>query len=370
MHILQIIPNLNLGGAERFVVDLSNELNNLNNRITIITFYKIDKENILLKSINSNIEVKFLSKNKGFDFRFFFKLKNEIIKIKPEIIHSHLRALNYLFFSFNLNIPIVHTIHNSAEKETLNFYESIFRKYIFKYFKIHPITISNQSNKSFIKHYNSHLIKSTVIFNGRKQPIHSDKLNNVKREITDIKSKFGQNVKILINIGRIEEQKNHIMLCNAINNVNELGYNVVALILGGYRNKNSDKILSNLSKINNDKFIIKGEVDNPADYLFLTDYFILSSNYEGMPISLIESFSCNSIPISTPVGGVPEMIGTDGFLSDSINEIDMVKCIIDAITVSEKDKLQILNKNKIKFESIFSIYSCAKNYNNYYKKIL
>lgn len=370
MHILQIIPNLNLGGAERFVVDLSNELYNLNNKITIITFYEIDKENILLKSINSNIKVKFLSKKKGFDFRFFFKLKNEIIKINPDIIHSHLRALNYLFFSFNLNIPIVHTIHNSAEKETLNFYESIFRKYVFKYFKIHPITISEQSNNSFIKHYNSHLIKSTIIFNGRKQPTHSNNLSNVKREISAIKSKFGQNVKILINIARIEDQKNHIMLCNAINRVNDLGYNVVTLVLGGYRNKNSDKILSNLRKINNDKFIINGEVDHPTDYLFLTDYFILSSNYEGMPISLIESFSCNSIPISTPVGGIPEMIGTNGFLSKSTSEIDMAKCIIDAITIDEKEKLQILNKNKIKFESIFSIYSCAKNYNNYYKKIL
>ena len=177
-------------------------------------------------------------------------------------------------------------------------------------------------------------------------------------------------LKFLINIARIEDQKNHIMLCNAINRVNDLGYNVVTLVLGGYRNKNSDKILSNLRKINNDKFIINGEVDHPTDYLFLTDYFILSSNYEGMPISLIESFSCNSIPISTPVGGVPEMIGTNGFLSKSTSEIDMAKCIIDAITIDEKEKLQILNKNKIKFESIFSIYSCAKNYNNYYKKIL
>ena len=370
MHILQIIPNLNLGGAERFVVDLSNELNNLNNKITIITFYNIDKENILLKSINSNIKVKFLSKKRGFDFRFFFKLKNEIIKIKPNIIHSHLRALNYLFFSFNLNIPIVHTIHNTAEKETLNFYESIFRKYIFKYFKIHPITISNESNNSFIKHYNSHLIKSTIIYNGRKQPARSDNLNNVKREISDIKFKFGQNVKILINIGRIEEQKNHIMLCNAINRVNDLGYNVVVLILGGYRNKTSDKILSDIREINNDKFIIKGEVNNPTDYLFLTDYFILSSNYEGMPISLIESFSCDSIPISTPVGGVPEMIGKDGFLSKSLNEIDMAECIISTISINKEERLQILNNNKIKFKNIFSISSCAQNYNKYYKEIL
>ena len=71
MHILQIIPNLNLGGAERFVVDLSNELYNLDNKITIITFYEIDKENILLKSINSNIKVKFLSKKKVLISDFF-----------------------------------------------------------------------------------------------------------------------------------------------------------------------------------------------------------------------------------------------------------------------------------------------------------
>ena len=55
LHILHIIPNLNMGGAEKFVCDLSNQLANQKNRISLIIFYDLDKDNFLLNSLNSKL---------------------------------------------------------------------------------------------------------------------------------------------------------------------------------------------------------------------------------------------------------------------------------------------------------------------------
>ena len=107
----------------------------------------------------------------------------------------------------------------------------------------------------------------------------------------------------------------------------------------------------------NDRLLFLGEINYPTDYLFLSDYFILSSKYEGMPISLIESFACKCIPISTPVGGIPEMIDDDGFVSKSLSLDDFENSILKALNISEKEKQIILKNNFKKFEHFYSISS-------------
>ena len=119
----------------------------------------------------------------------------------------------------------------------------------------------------------------------------------------------------------------------------------------------------------NDRLLFLGEVNNPTDYLFLSDYFILSSVYEGMPISLIEAFACSCIPISTPVGGIPEMINNDGFLSKSLLVEDFVDSIQMAIEATDDTKQKILENNLKKYHDLFSISSTAKNYLDYYNKV-
>ena len=366
VHILQVIPNLNLGGAEKFLTDLSNELSQIGHKITILTFYKVKTDNILVNNLNSNINFIFLNKKKGFDYKLIFSLKRKINQINPDIIHTHLRSLNYVFLANFNKLKIVHTVHNEASKEVDNNLEKFFRKIIFILFKVYPVTISNKSNESFNDYYKSSFIKSKLILNGSSNPELSKNSNKVKKTLIDLRDEFGKDLKVLVNIGRIEEQKNHILLSRAIKKINKLGLNVAVVVLGGFRNKKSEFIFEKLKKLKNKKFILLGEVKNATDYLFLSDYFILSSLYEGMPISLIESFACSAIPISTPVGGIVEMIGKDGFISKDLEIDNFINSIIEAVQIDDIKKSEIINNNYIKFQNIYSITNCAKNYLNYY----
>ena len=369
LHILKIIPNLKSGGAERLFCDLSNEIYENGHKLTLITFYDVKKDE-LFKEINPKIQIISLSKKKGFDFKLIFKLRSQIININPDIIHTHLRSINYVALStFLTKYVIVHTEHTDVYKEVKSYKERFFRYIVYSFLKIYPIIISEKGRINFEHFYRFSKIKSKLIVNGRVRPKFKKK-SYVQDVFNNLKKKFGKNLKIMINIGRIEYAKNHMLLNKAINNLNSLGYNVVVIVLGSIRGENCDDIYNEIKKNNNENFLLFGEVDNPADYLFLADYFVLSSIYEGMPISLIEAFACNCIPISTKVGGIPEMVDKDGFLSKSLRVDDFVYCMKEALDISNDIKQKIIKNNKIKYEEKYSISICANNYLNYYSHLI
>ena len=114
--ILQIIPKLSAGGAERFVVDLSNELAS-DVSITIIVLYPKKESEFYYRQISPLVRVVNLSKKPGFDSKIFFSLKRVLEEEKPDIVHSHLRALTYLLpiIPFFRNIEFVHTVHSLCQ---------------------------------------------------------------------------------------------------------------------------------------------------------------------------------------------------------------------------------------------------------------
>lgn len=81
-------------------------------------------------------------------------------------------------------------------------------------------------------------------------------------------------------------------------------------------------------------FKLIGFTDKPLDVLAASSYTILTSNLEGLPMSLIESMSIGTPAIAPAVGGIPEIIedGVDGWLVDfsSENENEKLERLYEA----------------------------------------
>lgn len=77
--------------------------------------------------------------------------------------------------------------------------------------------------------------------------------------------------------------------------------------------------------------------DKKIELLNKSDAYILPSYKEGLPISILEAMSYGMPIISTPVGGIPEIVSTgeNGYLVEPGNKEDIYKAIISLLNDSD-----------------------------------
>jgi glycosyltransferase involved in cell wall biosynthesis len=362
MKILQIVYTLGPGGAERLVVDFSNELSRQGHDVTLCVlrddrqanfgFYK-NEVSERINYINLSIPVGLRLRN----IAVFFKL---IKKLKPQVVHCHLNLVNYLFpltFYFT-KVRFFHTIHSNPMHDVNNSIEYWVRRYFYSNFKMRAITISKETTQSFVTYYKT--APYSEIYNGRARPAQTVSYSEVKVSIEIFR--YSGNT-IFLHVGSCNTVKNQVMLINVFNKLVQNGKRVILLIIGSGFDSEKGKTLKSLAC---DKIIFLGPKHNVSDYFLNADAFCLSSISEGMPISLIEALACGCVPICTPVGGLINTIQNTktGYLSKSVSEDDYYLTITTYLE----------NKDKIKKEDLiqyylanFSIEECVKKHLLLYK---
>lgn len=80
--------------------------------------------------------------------------------------------------------------------------------------------------------------------------------------------------------------------------------------------------------------------DKKIELLNKSDAYILPSYKEGLPISILEAMSYGMPIISTPVGGIPEIVsnGENGYLIEPGNKEDIYKAIISLLNNTDLRK--------------------------------
>ncbi|RPH30288.1 MAG: glycosyltransferase [Bacteroidales bacterium] len=359
--IVEIIPQLPSGGAERFVVDLSNELAKTH-EVTLVIFFPLSKDWFYLNELSENVKVVSLNKRKlGFDFSMFIKLLWLLRVEKPKIVHLHLRSINYAFLSV-LTLRRIHffyTVHNDAFVDSGGRFSRMLRKFFFKKGLITPITISDVSLSSFQKAFS---ISAPLVYNGRSITPLTD-LSRVDHEIEMLKKT--PNTIVFLNVASIQPSKNQLMLANVINRLVSEGNDIILLLVGRVA---YPEIEQSILELNCDCIHILGERNDPRTYMAKSDVFCLSSLYEGMPISLIEAFSVGLVPICTPVGGIVNMIrnGENGILSNDISLEEYYYSVKEYLSLNEVDRLR-LKECALASYNDFTISRCAIEYRNVFK---
>lgn len=355
--IVHIIPSLNKGGAERFVVDLCNELSK-EQEVYLISLAE-NYENSFQAEVSSRVNLIILNKKAGLDILVMFQLRKVLNKIRPDVINTHINALEYLLLFLvkfgKRNTLFFHTLHNKADKETANNLILKFRKALYKKMFIVPITISKMMSHSFEEVYKLKGIDKQID-NGR--PFVSANMVSVDLIREKFKTVGG---KIFVNVARVDKQKNQLNLVKAFNMLISKDVTAKLLIIGDYADQ---ELYGQIQKeIGSSQHIhMLGGVLNVEDYLTACDAFILPSLYEGMPISLIEALSHGCIAICTAVGGVTDMI------DDGVNGILASDTSVDGIFYSMQRFMQLENVEQMRrsaresFSNYFDIRSSAANY--------
>ena len=359
MKILEVIPALNPGGAERFVVDLCNQMTIDGHEVTLLTMKDLGLENYGFYKAELSEKVKILNLSLvKCNLSTFIKVYKAIKSVKCDVVHLHLSAsvfFGLLAIIFDGSKKYVVTCHNQAESEKKSERLRFFVKNLcLKFHLLDQVAISDQNEKSIRKMYAVPAVK--LIYNGRAAVNITSQYIAVKKEVEDYKKT--ENTKVFTIIARCNPQKNIPRLIRCFNKIIEDGENVTLLVIGsGYDAPSIQPVLQQA----NERIYIIGPRHNVVDYLSCSDFFTLSSDYEGMPITLIEAFACGCIPVGTPVSGFNDVVedGVSGFVAKEISDESYIDALKRAITQQNK-----ISKDSLKtiYETKLSMEACAKQY--------
>lgn len=366
MKIVEVITFLASGGAERFLVDLSNELSK-GNEVYILTILDDKKDpeirNFYRFAIDSRVHYINLGLPNGLSYSNQVAVKKAIEEIAPDIVHLHLACtLNYCAWatlSLAWKCKIYFTIHNDLH----NGYDRGFLKLICNTLgRLGKFRLACLSNKNYAdcKAFYQH-IPIRCIVNGRAPIEPTDCYSEVANEMNSYR--HSEDSKLFVHIARFHPDKNQSLLIEAFNQLVNEGVNVDLVVIGAnYDCEDGIKLQQRANK----RIHFIGTHKNISDYILNADIFCLSSNYEGMPITLLEASLAGVPAVSTPVCGAVDLIqnGVNGYLSKDHSLEEYKKTIIKAVEDygSLKSNAMIMKDN-----SPYTIAECAKKYIEYFK---
>ncbi|WP_272672839.1 glycosyltransferase family 4 protein [Providencia sp. PROV037] len=310
MKIVYVITKADeIGGAQTHVRDLAIYFRNDGHHITVI----VGEEGIFTKQLReNNIDTIILSELKRNispinDLFCAIKLRKLIKSLTPDIVTLHsskagiIGRLSLIFTS----IPVIFTAHGWAFTDGIpktKKYIFVFIEKLFSNFADKIITVSEKDKKLALRYKVASEKKQVVIHNGISD-IDIFKNPNSSPNSSPIK---------LISVARFSKQKDHITLFQSLK---ELNNNWHLSLIG--KGPLLNQMIELAKKLNLDSNItFYGEREDVAELLSQSDIFILSTNWEGLPISIIEVMRAGLPIISTDVGGVNELIfdGINGYL--------------------------------------------------------
>lgn len=358
IKILQIIPNLNTGGAEKICYELASRLNGDKFSITVLLFKDNCPNNNWPELLtNRSIEVICLQKKYLIDLNNFFQIIRIIKKIRPHIVHTHLGGDIYGTLAAKIKgVPlIVSTEHNinCSEKKITTFIKRMTVKLINRTW-----AVSKAVRIDALKRYKINSKKLFIIHNG----IDLYKFNQ------DNVQQTRNNPIVIGSLGRLMTQKGFKILIKAVSETKNTNYIVKIAGEGPLRSTLETQIET--LKLNN-RIELIGQTESVAFFKKI-DIFVISSLWEGLGLVALEAGAALKPIIASRTGGLKEVINENtGYLFSPNSSVDLAKKIdhlLENIGSPEVNQKIINNFQNIKDN--FNVEKMCLNYAKEYEALL
>jgi len=297
LHVLHLVPSLEVGGMERLVCDMANERTQ---GTTSIVCLKII--GTLGKNIQSNINITALNIPNNILIALF-KVCKEIWRQKPDVIHCHnLQAHFFGSLAAQIcNIPkVVLTKHGTyIAKQGIS---TFVNKITLKKSQIVSVSVEIKSKmQCWIKD-----CKYPIEYIPNSISLKTYDLINAKQKSREMLG-WSQNNYYIGIIARLSKPKDHALLIKAFNSVSLLHKNIKLVIVGdGPLKKKINSLI--IEKKLTTQVEMLGERNDIPDILSALDLFVLTSSSEGIPMTLLEAMAARLPAICTNVGGISHVI--------------------------------------------------------------
>ena len=378
-RILQIIPNMEIGGAERTVLEITSFLKDTNFSSLVLTsggklIDDLEKANIEV------IKLKIDKKNPYSIIKNFFLFIKIFREKKINLVHVRSRAPAWsaIFAAKKLGIPVLTTWHGHVSNSS--FIKKIYNSIMLKGDAVIANSIYTAENISKIYGINKSKIdiipRGVDVNNFKKSDINSHEIIKIKENWKI----FDKEKVIILLPARLTKWKGHEVAIEAINLLKGESFfkNIVCLFAG--EQKNSEKYIHNLNRLISSyslekKIRLIGKVENMPLAYHASDV-ILSPSIEPEPFGRIpiEAQASGKIIISCDAGAVKDTIKSGknftGFKAIPNNSESLADKIKIALKM-ENEEIQGMQKRAImNVKNNFSLESMCKKTLEVYNRLL
>lgn len=268
------------------------------------------------KDIPEDVHVTPILLDRLFDMRGAIRLSLTLRNQKIDILHSHMFRAGLFASPIGrlCRVPVILETTHVRETWRKGWFKSRFvvdravGHLIDRY-----IAVSEANSKYLIEEKRIPARKVTVIQNGCSM----DRVNPEKAHPEGIRESLGFSKSdiVLIVMARLEPQKGHKILLQALSTVRAEFPNIRLICLGTGALKDELNSLARELKLNETVRFV-GFQSNVADWLAVADIGVLPSFYEGLPLTAVETLAAGLPLVATAVDGTPEVVlhGKTGLL--------------------------------------------------------
>lgn len=319
-----IVPSLASGGAERAVANFASGLVSQEEQVTIVIYFRMKDE----YPVDERVRVINLSGGDMYTYERIGYLKKvgtlrKIIKgEQPDYILPFLGQVCFhtALACFDMHGKVINTIRINPAMGPSNKWIRKLRDYII----VHSWKTIVQNEDQ--KHYFPKSCQERIYV----------LRNAVNSSLFSIERKTENQRYRIVALGRLEDQKNYPLLINAIQEVVQNRQDIVVEIYGdGARRESLNEQIETCGLEN--YVHLMGRTSNVNSVYEKADLYILSSDYEGMPNTLIEAMAAGVPAISTncPTGPADIIKNHENGLLVPVND---VKSLANAIVYMMEHK--------------------------------
>jgi glycosyltransferase involved in cell wall biosynthesis len=306
--VLHVVSDFRSGGAEQVAANLllTADREQFDARaIALRGPFGLASERTLAEG---GIQIWYMGKERGLDPSVLERVARTMEHFRPQVVHTHTYALRYaLPYMLYRRVPaMVHTVHNLAERE-IGWYGRWVHRLAFRR-GVLPVAIASEVADSIHRVYgidDPPLIPNGIQLERFRKP-------SIDRQGWRNQEGFAPTDVLFVCVAWLRPQKNPALLLEAFRR-GPASDPRAHLLFAGTGDQQSGSLKSELERQIGawglrERIHLLGLRSDVPELLNAADVFVLSSDYEGNPLAVMEAMAAGKPMICTAVGGVPELV--------------------------------------------------------------
>jgi glycosyltransferase involved in cell wall biosynthesis len=298
--VLVTVKGLGIGGAEKLIAESARLWDR--DRFDYRVAYALPWKDQLVEPIRSlGIPVECIGTDRGMTPSSWWRLRRHVTGVGASVMHAHLPAMGAVARLVS-PVPVVYTEHNVAT----SYRPPVRLANRITYRRNAAVTAVSAAVAESIAGYPGP--EARVVSNGVSCEVDPAAAAAARRELG-----IDTATPLVVHVGNIRPHKGHANLVAAVESLAQRVADVRVVSIGGEKSQGDLERVRSMARDAGvaEHLTFLGRREDALAFVAACDVFTNPSDFEGLPVSVLEAMALDRPVVATSVGGVPAIVQHD-----------------------------------------------------------